>query len=295
MLRLNFLVTGANRGLGKEIVTQLRKQYPASEIVVTARQLKDLEFYREPPYFLQRDHFHQLDLNDTNKFTSRDFVEKMPIFTHVFHTASPYNKITLQNASLDDFDNLYTCQRNEASLLTELLKQKKLQENGVLIAAGAIVSAAVGSSQNIVSTHPWYAGLFSMYKSHLRILMAGLHQEMQQHRIIHANLGTFCDENEVNNDYLKNGLALTTQEVANQLITIALSPKKLDRYNVDIMCLAELSILNQTSHAAPEKKSVSQMNTSSNFFQEYTGPPTLTSDQNKNTENRLNLNTQKLN
>lgn len=242
---MRVLITGANRGLGNAIAKQLLHSDTPLTLHVTARDLKcfDLSNYAATTSTIS---YHQLHIDDENPANISSFTSSLPSFNHIFHIASPYNKTNLLQAPAADLNAITTCQRNELLLLTQL--SRKLIDGGSLVAAGSIVGA-VSDHATSQPNHPWYAGLFSLYKANLRCIMACLSQEMPNYRIIHANLGAFLDESEVNNESLKNGNVITTQSVANTMIDLATSKSATNNFNVYIMSNLELQTLHQLSPA----------------------------------------------
>jgi NADP-dependent 3-hydroxy acid dehydrogenase YdfG len=236
---MRVLITGANRGLGNAITKQLLHAYTPLTLHVTARDLNgfDLSMYAATTSTIS---YHQLHLDDENPANISAFTRSLPSFNQIFHIASPYNKTNLQQATAADLNTITTCQRNELMLLTQL--SRKLIDGGSLVAAGSIVGVVTDPATSLPN-HPWYAGLFSLYKANLRSIMACLYQEMPNHRIIHANLGAFLDESEANNESLKSGNALTTQLVAKTMIELATSKSETKDFNVDIMSHLELQTL----------------------------------------------------
>lgn len=238
---MRVLITGANRGLGNAITKQLLQAGIPLTLHVTARDLNsfDLSKYEATTSTIV---YHKLHIDDENPANISAFTSSLPSFNHIFHIASPYNKTNLQQGTQADLNTITTCQRNELLLLSQL--SRKLIDGGSLVAAGSIVGV-VSDHANSLPNHPWYAGLFSLYKANLRSIMACLYQEMPNHRIIHANLGAFLDESETDNELLKSGHVFTTQSVAKTMIDLATSKSATINFNVDIISNFELQTLHQ--------------------------------------------------
>lgn len=238
---MRVLITGANRGLGDVITQQLLRANTPLTLHLTAR---DLSVFGASKYTSTTStiSYHQLHLDDENPTKILELTDALPPFNHIFHIASPYDKTNLQQAALVDLLAMTTCQRNELLLLRQL--SKKLIEGGSLIAAGSIVSAVTAPATS-QPNHPWYAGLFSLHKANLRSIMACLYQEMPHHKIIHASLGEFHDESDIDNESLKSDKALTTQCIANTLINLATSKSTITNFNVDLMSKYEFLTLQQ--------------------------------------------------
>lgn len=238
---MRVLITGANRGLGNAIAKQLLQAGMPLTLHVTARNLNS--------YDLSKDNattntilYHQLHIDDENPANIFAFTSTLPSFNHIFHIASPYNKTNIQQSTEADLNAISIWQRNELMLLNQL--SKKLIHGGSLVAAGSIVSI-VSDPATAQPNHPWYAGLFSLYKANLRSIMACLYQEMPNHRIIHANLGAFLDESEANDESIKSGHIFSTQSVAKTMIDLATSKSATINFNVDIMSNLELQTFHQ--------------------------------------------------
>ncbi len=262
-MRMRILITGANRGLGKEIASQLLNKHSNElSVVMTARRTADLQHFKAATTPSIEAIELNLDEKSPDSFQhSLQQLRSLGKFDFIFHTASPYFKTRLLESTPEQTASILMAQQNEFLLLTSLAKE--LTSNGSMLAAGAVVSAVTGPT-NVNADNPWYAGMFSFYKSSLRALMACLYQELPNNRVIHVNLGTFCDEADTQNEHLKSGKAMTTQQVAAQLIEAAMKADyRLNGFNIDVMSKSELA---QLEEYCPKKRASSLVRTSSNLF-----------------------------
>ncbi len=240
----NILVTGANRGLGKEIARQLLGALSKDEsLYVSTRSIeKSREFIVEAkknyPNASERLHLFELDLEQKEQKKMFELAGELPSFNYIFHVASPYIQTLLLKASPEEFLNFMTCERNETLFLCNFAK--KLEKNGCLLATGAIIGRVI-AGENISMEHPWYIGLSSHQKAVLSATMAALFQEMPNHRIIHANIGAFRDgrEDKSFEEQIKKFEVLSTQDLASRLIRLARSSEKLAGFNIDFVTKME--------------------------------------------------------
>jgi len=234
---MKILITGANRGLGREIAKQLvqgnLKLSQPHDIHLTARKLNlhQLDSFQDNSFVT----ISAMDLGEKNTIEFEKSIVDFPSFDYVIHTASPYSKSKLTQASHDELKEFLTCQYNETLLLTSLAQ--KLVDKGSLIATGAIIGDVI-NSDHIRAENPLYIGLSSLNKSYLRSVMSSLYQELPQKNIIHANLGTFRDNNDFAQEII-DGNALSTAYVAEILINMAEKKQKLEGFNINIMTKKE--------------------------------------------------------
>ncbi|MBA2657124.1 MAG: SDR family oxidoreductase [Tatlockia sp.] len=238
---MKILITGANRGLGREIAKHLiqRNQQlnKPHSIHLTARQntLQQLNSSQDGSFVT----IYAMDLAEKDPTEFKKSIKSFPSFDYVIHTASPYSKSKLTEATHEELKEILTCQYNETILLTFLAQN--LVDYGSLVAAGAIIGGVVGPDY-IRSDNSWYIGLSSLHKSYLRAVMSSLYQELPNKQIIHANLGTFRENDEFAQE-IAGGNALSTTYVAERLIDLAENNQKLQSFNINILTKKEEELL----------------------------------------------------
>ncbi len=244
---MNILVTGANRGLGLTVVNALIKHLPTDlshTLFLTGRNLDSLNaaVHTSKTIIPNNINYRTFQCAFKHQEDTLDFLSGLPVLDHVFHTAAPYSHSKLSEASLEERAIFESFAAAESTLLIEA--NKKLTFNGSLIAAGAIIAETV--HPKTPDAHPWYIGLSSIQKATLRSVMGGLAQERtENHRIAHANLGTFIsNKTAANQEKITAGLVLATEDVATQLVHLALSTEPLPDFNIDMMSATEQVMLN---------------------------------------------------
>ena len=257
-MQMKILITGANRGLGREIAMQLTqrnlKLSKPHDIHLTARKsnLHQLDSFQENNFVT----ISAMDLGEKNPSEFEKSMVNFASFDYVIHTASPYSKAKITEATPEELKEILTCQYNETLLLTSLAQ--KLVKNGSLVATGAIIGGVVGPD-TIRANNTLYVGLSSLHKSYLRSLMSSLYQELPEKNIIHVNLGTFRDKDEYAQEII-DGNALSTSYVAELLIDLAEKKQKLESFNLNIMTKNEELLIE------PFKLVKADMNSQNNHF-----------------------------
>lgn len=252
---MKFFITGVNRGLGLSVLRSLLKNPALSnssnQIIVTGRNKIALQTALAP-------YLDSMPLNidlSLNQFT---FSKTSPIshllagssdFDHVFHTASPFSRTRLIDASEEEIQSFADFSAVENSLLIQAAK--KLKQGGSLIASGAVIGETVVSYAP--SSHPWHCGLSSLHKAGLSSILGALAQEYgTKRKIIYANLGTFVERQD-NEAKIAEDEVLDINSIADKLVELALSSDVPPNFNVDILSRTEQVTLSAL-RASKEKK-----------------------------------------
>lgn len=270
---MNILVTGANRGLGLSIIRSLLHKLPSGSqhhLYLTARDLDKLDTSLKtnlpsiPSNF--KLHLHEYNFSDTPSTLS--LLDGLPELDHIFHTAAPYSRTPVIEASAAEREEFGAFSKAEETLLID--GAKKLPKGGSLIATGAIICETV--NPKVPASHPWHCGLSSIQKAHLRTIIGALAQELgTEYKMIHANLGTFV-EPEGNEEKIAAGEVLSIDDVAETLTSCALSDECLSDFNIDILSesekekLDELRLYGKVDSLEEEKESGEEASHSPKFF-----------------------------
>lgn len=195
----NFLITGANRGLGLELACQLAAA--GQEVIVTARPSKMDELNQsmqavgvKPLAVIPLDL-----LQGPEKNVLGEILDNLPPITSAVHCASPYWTEPLMKTSPFDLRDLHNVMLNDTLLLHALAQQMMSSKTaGVLAVTGAVIGMP-----NIN-----FRGMMGLVKAHQRQLANVLEHEAEQARIHngsglhvrHFNLGSFRPGDAANND-----------------------------------------------------------------------------------------------
>jgi hypothetical protein len=224
------MVIGSSRGLGKEISNLLIKNYKFKRLIVTSRNIENLND-------LKFDDILQIkfDLSDRPAlFFENEFYKMLcneEKIDYIFYCASPYCNERIKVASKENLVDSANVIANDFICLRELAL--KMSSEGCLIVSGAVGSERV----NGFTSYPKngmgnisFGTLHSLHKGQVKDIMCCLYQEFPEKRIIHTNISEFKDE-------VDQSLAddcLTTRFVAEKLLFLALNDIKLDSFSFDI-------------------------------------------------------------
>ena len=227
---LTILITGASRGLGKEIFNLLTSSYKLKKLIVTSREPEKLNdiisdnilkvkfnLSESPSSFYQNEFYTMLCNEDK--------------IDYIFYCASPYYNQRLRMAPKEHFVDLANIIGNNILALRELAS--KLSVAGCLIVSGAVGSERINSLTQFLKNgmgNISFGTLHSLHKGHVKDLMCCLYHEFKEKRLIHTNISAFEDHIDPSNI----DDCLTTRFVAEKLIFLALNDIKLENFNYDI-------------------------------------------------------------
>lgn len=204
---MKILITGANRGLGRELAKKF--QTPNNSLFLTARNIESLNDFSDSTLY-------SLNLNSSKSISS--FFNNVGLndnFDLIVHCASPFEG-TLESNRYDDFD-LWSNSFGVALKLSKL-GLHKLNDDGKLIFIGSVAGMPGHISKSCVP--------YSVYKGSLSLLAEGFCKEAKKTGL-YINLGGFRDE--PSDEYLK------TSTVVAELLKFANDSNKAQQVNLDLM------------------------------------------------------------
>ena len=142
--RNNVLVTGASSGIGRAIAITCGKM--GANVYLSGRNKQRLEetLSKMP---LGEHHLIEVDLTDQNAIQSA--VEELPVLDGVVHNAGIGHRKVCKQVTIDDINEVMSCNFNGAVLLqSALLSKKKIAKSAsiVFIASRAANSPSIGNA-----------------------------------------------------------------------------------------------------------------------------------------------------
>lgn len=205
--RKSVLITGANRGLGKELARKLSKE-GGWDIYVTARDPDTLasEYKKEGINFIKA---IKLDLFKSESKTVIDMFNELPALSAVIHCASPYTQKKFLEHNLEEIEQYNHCMKIDAVIMRQaVVTMEDVNQQSSLVVTGAVIGQ--------VNFHK--RGLIGLVKAQQRQLCGILDHECQEKKnkvyVRHLNLGSFRDavSAEENDKYIETSFVVDTIE-----------------------------------------------------------------------------------